>query len=293
MLLSLSKIIGVCVWGGGGGAPRTTASFYSAKLCIYICRQIFSHVYSFNSKLNKDSYKRCKKKIYFLTRNYKCNTRKNAHSQGPYNFRFKKIIHPPTNLGNSINKTNNTVHNTGNISLLSPSSETAAHNVSRFNSSTGDFNSVQDLNVDTSFSDYISECDLSPSVCKTINKADGYIPVSNLTPSAHDESVCPIVHLSGTISSGRNQAARLIASPPLSANLVATGSTMQSSDGVTENYERHSYLSASHVDTTFADYISESNSSPCVCKAINMIEGCLPVLNQALEYMKNSRRISF
>ena len=24
----------MCVWGGGGGAPHTAASFYSAKLCI-------------------------------------------------------------------------------------------------------------------------------------------------------------------------------------------------------------------------------------------------------------------
>ena len=74
-----------------------------------IGRQIFSHVYSFNSKLKKDLYKRRKKKIYFLIRNYKCNTSKNVHSQGPYNSRFKKIIYPP-NLRNSINKINNTVH---------------------------------------------------------------------------------------------------------------------------------------------------------------------------------------
>ena len=59
-----------------------------------IGRQIFSHVYSFNSKLKKDLYKRRKKKIYFLIRNYKCNTRKKEGSQGPYNSRFKKIIHP-------------------------------------------------------------------------------------------------------------------------------------------------------------------------------------------------------
>ena len=215
-----------------------------------IGRQIFSHVYSFNSKLKKDLYKRRKKKIYFLIRNYKCNTSKNVRSQGPYNSRFKKIIHPP-NLHNSINKINNTVHNTSNISLHLPSSQTAGYNVSRFNSSTSDFNLVRDLNVDTSFSDYISECDLSPSVCKTINKVDGYMPVSNLTPSAQDEPVCPNVHLSDTISSGLNQAPRLFASPSLSADLVATGGTIRSSYEVTENYDRYSNLSASHVGTTF------------------------------------------
>ena len=235
-------------------------------------RQIFSHVYSFNSKLKKDLYKRRKKKIYFLIRNYKCNASKNVRSQGPYNSRFKKIIHLP-NLGNSINKINNTVHSTSNISLHSPSSQKADHNVSRFNSSTSDFNLVRDLNVDTSFSDYISECDLNPSVCKTINKVDSFMPVSNLTLSAQDELVCPIVHLSGTISSAPNQAPRLFASPSLSADLVATGGTIPSSNGVIENYDRYSNLSASHVGTTSSHYISKSNSSPCVCKAINMIEG--------------------
>ena len=236
-------------------------------------------MYSFNSKLKKDLYKRRKEKIYFLIGNYKCNTNKNVPSQLPYNSRFKKIIHPP-NLRNSINKINNTVHNTSNISLHSPSSQTAGYNVSKLNSSTSDFNLVRDLNVDTSFSDYISECDLSPSVCKTINKVDGYMPVSNLTPSAQDEPVCPNVHLSDTISSGPNQAPRLFASPSLSADLVATGGTMRSSYEVTENCDRYSNLSASHVGTTFSDYISKSNSSPCICKAINMIEGCLPAPNQ-------------
>ena len=47
------------------------------------------------------------------------------------------------------------------------------------------------------------------------------MPVSNLTPSAQDEPVCPNVHLSDTISSGPNQAPRLFASPSLSADLVA------------------------------------------------------------------------
>ena len=47
----------------------------------HIGRQIYSHVYGFNRKLKKDLYKRHKKKIYFLTRNYRCNTRRNAHSQ--------------------------------------------------------------------------------------------------------------------------------------------------------------------------------------------------------------------
>ena len=56
---------------------------------------------------------------------------------------------------------------------------------------------------------------------------------------------------------------------------------MRSSNGATENYDRYSNLSASHVGTTFFDYISKSNSSPYVCKAINMIEGCLPAPNQA------------
>ena len=154
-------------------------------------------MYNFNRKLKKDLYKRCKKKIYFLTRNYRCNTRRNAHSQGPYNLRFKKIIHLLTNLGSSINKTNNTVQNTNNIPLHSPSSQTAAYNVSRSNSGTSDINLVRDLNVDTSFTDYITKCDISPSICKTINKADGYKPVSNLTPSTHNEQsndallVCP------------------------------------------------------------------------------------------------------
>ena len=107
------------------------------------------------------------------------------------------------------------------------------------------------------------------------------MPVSKQTPSAQDEPVCLIVHLSGTISSGPNQAARLFASPSLIADLAATGDTMRSSNGVTENYDRYSSLSSSHADTTFSDFISESNSNPCVCKAINMIEGCLPALNQA------------
>ena len=88
------------------------------------------------------------------------------------------------------------------------------------------------------------------------------MPVSNLTPSAQDEPVCPIVHLSGTISSGPNQAPCLFASPSLSADLVATGGTMQSSNGVTENYDRYSNLSASHDGTTSSDYISKSNLSP-------------------------------
>ena len=247
-----------------------------------IGRQIFSHVYNFNSKRKKGLYKRRKKKIYFLIRNYRCNASKNVRSQGPYNSRFKKIIHAP-NLGNSINKINNTVHNSTNISLHSSSSrsQTAGHNISRLNSGTSVFNLARDLNVDTSFSDYISECNLSPSICKTINKVDGYIPVSNLTPSAQDEPVCPIVQWSGTISSGPNQAPRLFASTSLSADLVATGGTMQSSNGGTENYDRYSNLSASHVGTTSSDYISKSNSSPCVCKAINMIEGFLPAPNQA------------
>ena len=245
-----------------------------------IGREIFSHVYSFNNKLKKDLYKRRKKKIYFLIRNYKCNTSKNVRNQEPYNSRFKKIIHPPK-LRNSINEINNTVHNTSNISLHSPSSQTAGYNVSRFNSSTSDFNLVRDLNVDTSFSHYISECDKSLSVCKPINKVDGYMSVSNLTPSTQDEPVCPNVHLSDTISSGLNQAPRLFASPSLSADLVATGGTMRSSYEVTENYDRYSNLSASHVSTPCSDYISKSNSSLRICKAINMIEGCLPAPNQA------------
>ena len=106
------------------------------------------------------------------------------------------------------------------------------------------------------------------------------MPISNLTPSAQDEPVCPNVHLSDTISSGPNQASRLFASPSLSADLVATGSTMRSSYEVTENYDRYSNLSPSHVSNTFSDYISKSNSGPCVYKAINMIEGCLPAPNQ-------------
>ena len=105
--------------------------------------------------------------------------------------------------------------------------------------------------------------------------------ISSLTTSAQDEPVCPNVHLSDTISSGPNQSPRLFASPSLSADLVATGGTMRSSYEFTENYDRYSNLSASHVGTTFSDYISKSNSSPCVCKAINMIEGCLPAPNQA------------
>ena len=56
---------------------------------------------------------------------------------------------------------------------------------------------------------------------------------------------------------------------------------MWSINGVTESYDRYPNLSASYVDTTFPDYISESNSSPCAYKAIKMIEGCLAVLNQA------------
>ena len=85
----------------------------------------------------------------------------------------------------------------------------------------------------------------SKSICKTINKA-------NLTPCARDEqsndalsvcpwtdakkSVCLIVHSSGIISCGPHQATHLIASPSWSTDLVATGGTMQSINGVTESH---------------------------------------------------------
>ena len=123
------------------------------------------------------------------------------------------------------------------------------------------------------------------------------MPVSNLAPSAHDQQssdalfvcpwtdaktfVCPIVHLSDSIPCGPHQAACLIASPFGSGDLVATGGTIRSINGVTESYDRYPNFSASYVDTTFSDYISENNSSPCACRAINMIEGHMQVLNQA------------
>ena len=87
--------------------------------------------------------------------------------------------------------------------------------------------------------------------------------------------------MSGTIPCGPHQEAHLNAFPSRSADLVATGGAIRSINGITESYDRYPNLSASYFDTTFSDYISESNSSPCACKAINMIEGCLPVLNQA------------
>ena len=123
------------------------------------------------------------------------------------------------------------------------------------------------------------------------------MPVSNLTPGTHDEqsndallvcpwtdtkkSVCPIVHLSGTISCCPHQAAHLIAFSSGSADLVTTGGTMWSINGVTESYDRYPNLSASYADNTVSDYTSESNSSPCTWKVINMIEGCMPVLSLA------------
>ena len=123
------------------------------------------------------------------------------------------------------------------------------------------------------------------------------MPVSNLSPSAHDEqsndallvcpwtdakkSVCPIVDLSCTIPCGPYQAAHLIASPCRNADLVVTGSTIGNINGATKSYDRCPNLSASYADTTFSYYISERNSSSCICKAINMIEGYMPVLNLA------------
>ena len=71
---------------------------------------------------------------------------------------------------------------------------------------------------------------------------------------------------------------QLIASPSRSADRVATGvfgvlMELQKAMIDTQTFQHPMLI------PLFSDYISESNSSLCAWKAINMTEGCLPVFN--------------